>query len=55
MTRGVYACCPGKNFELVLKVVTQFCLEEDNTRFTPVAYLMVSLKVLFNSSFLIKI
>jgi len=52
--RSVYPCCPGKNLKLVLKVVTQFCLEEDNTRFGPVAYLVESLKLLFNGSFLIK-
>ena len=37
-----------KNLELV-------CLEEENTGFTPVAYLVASLKVLLNSNFSIKL
>lgn len=53
MITSVYAC-PGKSLELVLKVVTRFCFEEDNTGFTQVAYLVVSVKVLCNSGFLIK-
>lgn len=43
-----------KNLELILKVFTQVCLEEENTGFTPVAYLVASLKVLLNSNFSIK-
>lgn len=40
-----------KNLELILKVFTQVCFEEENTKFTPVAYLVASLKVLLNSNF----
>lgn len=54
MMRSVYACCPRKNLEPVPKAVTLVCLEEDNARFTPVTYLVLSLEVLFDGSFLIR-
>lgn len=31
-----------KNLELILKVFTQVCFEEENTKFTPVAYLVAA-------------